>query len=122
VATLQQDGWTLDNAEDRHAQAPGTFHIPSRAERTGLQVGQMVQLLFLFLNAEPDGSPVIDGEKMWVTVRGAEGGRYWGQLKSLPHTSTALAPLDRIEFGPEHVGAVFVRRTDPRHPEHRPVG
>ncbi len=119
MATLEQDGWMLDNAESRHAEAPGTFHIPSRAERTGLQVGQMVKLLFLFLNAEPDGSPVIDCEKMWVTIQEVAAGRYRGHLESLPHTSTALAPLDRIEFGPEHVAAVLIRRTDPRHPEFR---
>ncbi len=113
MATLEQDRWALDNAESRHAEAPGTFHIPSRTERTGLQVGQMVQLLFLFLNAEPDGSPVIDCEKMWVTIQEIVGGRYRGQLESLPHTSAVVAPLDRIEFGPEHVAAVFIRRTDP---------
>ena len=122
MATVEQDRWTLDNAESRHAESPDTFHIPSREERTGLQVGQMVQLLFLFLNAEPDGSPIIDCEKMWVTIQGVAGGRYWGQLESLPHTSTAPAPLDRIEFGPEHAGAVFIRKTDPRHPEFRAGG
>jgi hypothetical protein len=119
MATLERDRWALDNAEGRHAEAPDTFHIPSRAERAGLQAGQMVQLLFLFLNEEPDGAPIIDCEKMWVTILGVADGRYWGQLESLPRTSTVLAPLDRIEFGPEHVGAVFIHRTDPRHPEYR---
>lgn len=119
MPTLEQDGWTLDDAERRHAEAPGTFHIPGQSERAGLRVGQMVQLLFLFLNEEPDGSRVIDCEKMWVTVLEVDGGRYCGQLESLPHTSRVLAPLDRIDFGPEHVGAVFIRKTDPRHPEYR---
>jgi len=122
MATLEQDRWMLDNAESRHAEAPNTFHIPSRAERTSLQVGQMVQLLFLFLNTEPDGSRIIDCEKMWVTIQEVAGGRYRGQLESLSHTSTALAPLDRIDFGPEHVAAVFIRRPDPRHPEFRAGG
>ena len=118
LSTLERDGWALDDAEQRHADNPRTFHIPDRAERAGLQVGQMVQLLFLFLNVDPDGSRVLDCEKMWVTIQGVSGGRYWGQLESLPRTSTVLAPLDRIDFGPEQVGAVFVRRTDPRHPEY----
>ena len=116
MATLEQNHWTLDNAESRHATAPDTFRIPSHAERSGLQAGQMVQLLFLFLNAEPDGSQIIDCEKMWVTIKGADGGRYWGQLESLPQTSNALAPLAQIEFGPEHVAALFIRKTDPGHP------
>ena len=119
MAKLEQDGWMLENAESRQAEAPDTFRIPSRAERIGLQVGQMVQLLFLFLNEEKDRLPVIDCERMWVTVQEVADGRYRGQLGSLPHTSKALAPLDQIEFGPENVAAVLVRRTDPRHAEHR---
>lgn len=122
MATLEKDRWMLDNAESRHVEAPDTFQIPSRAKRLGLPIGQMVQLLFLFLNAEPDGSPVIDCEKMWVTIQEIAGGRYRGQLESLPHTSTALAPLDRIEFVPEHGTAVFIRRSDARHTEFRAEG
>jgi hypothetical protein len=116
VPTLEDDGWELDDAEARHAEAPDSFQIPSREERTGLRVGDMVKLLFLFLNRQDDGSPIIDCERMWVTVLEVAGGRYTGQLESLPYTSKALAPLDTIHFGPEHVAAVFVRKNDPRHP------
>jgi len=122
MAALEHDGWTLDNAERRRAEAPGTFHIPSQAERTSLRVGQMVQLLFLFLNEETDGSPIIECEKMWVTIREASGRGYEGTLESLPVASTALAPEASIRFGPEHVSAVYIRKTDPRHPEYRRGG
>lgn len=119
MATFHADGWTLDNAEQRHAEAPATFHIPDRTERTSLRVGQKVQLLFLFLNEQPDGTEVVDCEKMWVTILEVRSGRYRGQLESLPHTSTALVPLDEIRFGPEHVAAVLIPKTDPRHPHYR---
>ena len=121
MPTLEDDGWELDDAEARHAEAPA-FEIPGRDERAGLRVGDMVKLLFLFWNRQPDGSPIIACERMWVTVQEAGGGRYRGQLESLPHTSAVLAPLDRIEFGPEHVAAVSVRKTDPRHPDVRGGG
>lgn len=119
MTTLERHGWALDDAERRHAESPATFHIPSRIERDGLAVGQMVQLLFLFLNTDPDGSKVIDCEKMWVTILRAESRRYWGRLESIPRTSVLVAPLDEIEFCPEHVGSVFIRKTDPRHPDYR---
>lgn len=118
MADLEQNGWTLDDAERRHAEAPETFQIPSQAERATLQVGQMVKLLFLFLNPELDGTPVVDCERMWVSVQEVARGRYRGRLESLPQTSSVLAPRDEIDFGPEHVAAVFVRKSDPRHPEH----
>ena len=122
MATLEQDGWTLDNAENRHAEAPSTFHIPSKAERSGLQPGQMVQLLFLLLDKEADGSSVIVCEKMWVTIRSASPQGYEGMLESLPVTSEALAPEASVRFEPEHVASVFIRKTDPRHPEYRASG
>jgi hypothetical protein len=116
MATMEDDGWTLDNAEVQHEASPRTFHIPSRAEREALRPGQMVQLLFHFLNREPDGSQVIDREKMWVTVKRVTPAGFEGQLESLPATSNALAPLATIQFGPEHVACVFVRKSDPQHP------
>jgi hypothetical protein len=111
VPTLEEDGWELDDAEARHAEAPGSFHVPSRAERMGLRVGDMVQLLFLFLNRQEDGSAIIDCERMWVTIKEVAAGRLTGQLESLPDTSTLLAPLDTIIFGPEHVAAVGWQRS-----------
>ena len=116
MATLEDDGWALDDAEARHAASPQTFHIPDRAEREALRPGQMVQLLFLFLNREPDGSPIIDCEKMWVTLKRVTPTGFEGQLESEPATSKALAPLATIRFGPEHVACVFVRRSDSQHP------
>ncbi len=113
---LYVDGWELDDAQARHAESPDTFPIPGPQERIGLRVGDMVKLLFLFLNRQDDDSPIIDCERMWVTVQKVVGGRFKGQLESLPVTSKALAPLDVIEFGPEHVAGVFIRKNDPRHP------
>src|SRR5437016_489468 len=96
VATLEEDGWELDDAEARRAEAPESFHIPSREERMGLRIGDMVKLLFLFLNSQDDGSPIISCERMWGTIQEVAGGRFKGQLESLPRTSSVVAPLDTI--------------------------
>ncbi len=78
----------------------------------------MVKLLFLFLNREPDGSQIIDCERMWVTLKSVTPAGFEGQLESMPATSKALAPLATVRFGPEHVAGLFVRKSDPRHPSY----
>ena len=117
MPTLEDDGWELESAEERHAAAPATFHIPSAQERRSLGLGQMVKLLFLFMNEE-NGKPIIDCERMWVTVTAETHGRYTGRLESLPSTSSVLQVGHVVEFGPEHVSAIQISRTDPRHPDY----
>jgi hypothetical protein len=116
MATLEADGWELDNAEELHAAYPDRYRIPPREERANLQVGALVKLIFL-LKTEEEGEEVIQGERMWCTIREVVGSRFVGALESLPVTSDVLQPGDRIEFGPEHVASVLIRRTDPRHPD-----
>lgn len=117
MPTLDEDGWELDNAEEMHARYPERFHIPSREERASLQVGARVKLVFLLMT-QRQGRPVVQGERMWCTVREAADGRYVGTLDSDPATSQVLRPGDRVEFGPEHVASVLIPKTDPRHPDY----
>ncbi len=116
--TLEEHGWELESAEERHAQAPDTFNIPNAAERSTLQSGQRVQLLFLFDVGE-DGELVIQCEKMWVTIHAVCDGRYEGTLDSCPATLEAVNPGDAISFGAEHVSCVLVAKTDSRHPKYK---
>lgn len=120
MATLELDGWELESAEERHAQAPHRFQIPSSEERTTLQAGQRVQLLFLLLESGADPNDPIMCERMWVTVNQASSTGYVGTLDSMPVSSDALQPGDQIEFGPQHVCSVLIPKTDPRHPEYKP--
>lgn len=122
-SNLDDHGWELESAEERHANSP-TFEIPELAERSSLQVGQMVQLLFLFPAKEDglfliddDGEPIVQCERMWVTIQHVDRGRYHGQLESLPCSSDVISPGDIIAFGPEHVSCVLIPLTDPRHPD-----
>ena len=118
MPTLEDDGWELESAEERHQAAPQSFEIPSRQERTSLGVGARVKLLFLFMNEE-GGKPIIDCERMWVTISSVDAGGYTGTLESLPATSAVIGPGQQVSFGPEHVASISVPRTDPRHPEYR---
>jgi hypothetical protein len=115
---FETEGWDLENAEKRHAHYPETFAIPDRAERDSLVVGQMVQLLF-WLKREMEGQTVIQCEKMWVTINEVAGGKYRGVLESDPFSSQVIRSGQVIEFGPEHVSCVFIRKTDPRHPDYK---
>ena len=76
--------------------------------------GSRVKLLFLFMN-EDDGKPIIDCERMWVTIVSVREGRYMGHLRSLPATSQVIVPGQVVTFGPEHVASISVPKTDPRH-------
>lgn len=88
--TLEEHGWTLESAEDRHANAPDSFQIPSRDERESLAIGRRVQLLFNFLNRDEHGE-IIDCEKMWVTIDSIHGNSYVGCLDNMPATSNLVA-------------------------------
>ena len=117
VPTLEENGWELESAEERKAQH-ASFDMPSLEERLSLQAGRRVKLLFLF-NTEQDGSPIIGCERMWVTIGSVAERYYVGCLENLPTLSDAIAPGDQITFGPEHVAAIMIPKTDPRHPEYK---
>lgn len=119
MPSLETTGWELEDAEERSARTGGRFKIPSAEERQSLRPGQRVKLLFLFVVKE--GPPMtVQGERMWVTVTSCEGGSYTGVLESLPQLSDSLSPGTTIEFTPNHVAAVLIPVTDPRHPDYRP--
>ena len=117
MSNLDADGWELESAEQRHADSSGRFQIPSRAERSALTEGQMVKLLFLFLNQDA-GKPILECERMWVTITSVSSDGYVGRLESLPASSEVLRPGDLIEFRAEHVCSVFIKKDEPRHPDY----
>ena len=116
MGTIDTDGWELESAEERHRAAPEKFQIPSLAERSGLTIGTMVQLLVLLPGRDGAGA-FIQCERLWVTVQEASTSGYVGQFESLPVTSDVLQPGARIPFQPHHVSSILVPTTDPRHPD-----
>src|SRR4051794_8274673 len=113
--TLERDGWELLSAEEQHLAAPASFHIPSIEERSTLGIGQQAKLLFLL--AVP-GKDLVQCERMWVRVTEVTAQRYSGVLESMPVTTGAIDLGAHVSFGPEHVAAVMIPKTDPRHPHY----
>ena len=90
-ASLDDDGWELESAVERHRQYPNKFEIPSEEERTSLQPSDMVKLLFLFLTND-EAEPIIQCERMWVTVQEIAETNYVGMLESPPVSSDVFDP------------------------------
>ena len=106
--TIEEDGWRLHSAEERHAAHPDTFEIPSLEARTSLLPGDGVKLLF-DIESRKDGRIFDRGvDRMWVIVRMRSEGRYVGILDSEPGKAEGLLlhAGDEIMFGPEHVAEI----------------
>jgi len=108
LATIEYVGWTLFSAEDRHAQQPDTFHLPSREARESLVRGDGAKLLFEIETR--DGDRVIDRgvDRMWVIVKGRTGSDYIGVLDSDPGFAGGLNlhTGQLITFRSEHVAEI----------------
>lgn len=93
-ASIEDDGWQLDNGEAYRADAPDTFWIPDLSARQNLQVGDFAKLIFR-IEFEDDATV----ERMWVIVtRRQEDGSYLGILDNEP---TSLIENERLWLGSE---------------------
>ena len=106
--TIEEDGWTLVSAEERHATHPGTFPIPSRAGRESLTPGTGVKLLF-HIETKENGKVVDRGiDRMWVITKVNFEGGYIGVLDNDPGSAEnlTLREGDMVFFMPEHVSDI----------------
>jgi hypothetical protein len=98
------DGWSLDDGEELHREAPETFWIPALNDRQSLQPGDFAKLVFRISVDDPN-SPV-SVERMWVVVRERVTEGYIGILDNEPD---GIAENDdlwlgvEIPFAPRHV-------------------
>jgi hypothetical protein len=98
--------WALDDS--------GTLDdgSPPEQRRRDLRHEDFVRLVFLNLNEESGNPPEEPGgpiaERMWLTdITRLDTGRYVGVLTNRPTAIEDLAMGDEVEFGPEHVVAVY---------------
>ena len=102
------DGWKLISAEERHAESPATFEIPSREKRLALAPGDAAKLLFE-IECREDGR-LIEHEvhRMWVIVKTRVNGGYLGVLDNDHGMGEGVSPKlgDVISFGPEHIASI----------------
>jgi hypothetical protein len=98
--------FSLIDGTRRNREHPETFEILPEEERSALVPGSVVRLGFEY----GDGS----GERMWVQVKAAQDGSYWGVLVNKPlQDDVGLCYGTPIDFGPEHVLAVYAQETAP---------
>ena len=108
MATFGADNWQLRSGEASHAASPQTFSIPSATERLRLTRGKAVKLIFEVEVEHPDGSLIIEAERMWVIVRDVLPDGFIGILDNKP---ASFDPADdvylrfgcEVPFAAEHV-------------------
>ncbi|NLT30360.1 MAG: DUF2314 domain-containing protein [Propionibacterium sp.] len=97
-------GFSLDNAEELRRDHPDSFDIPSHRERTSLQRGDLVKLVFRIVPTPTEGA---GAERMWVIISETDGDHYVGHLDNDPFRITTIQAGDPVTFGPEHVIAIL---------------
>lgn len=105
LATLDDDGWALVDAEQRLAARDRLYWIPARSERDHLEEhvpeGGYVKLIFRISDPAEPRYPAT--ERMWVSLISREGDWYHGHLANEPQTTgTALEGMP-VWFCAEHV-------------------
>lgn len=104
LATLFNDGWQLDDGEERHRESPHTFYLPPAEVRSTLQPGQIVKLIFRIELEDEDGVPTQEVERMWVIVQAPlENGMYVGTLDNDPQCTADIQSGMKVVFEPRHV-------------------
>lgn len=95
----------IEDAEEKHREAPRTFSIPRSDEREQLQPGALVKLHFHLAEKVP-GAP--EAERMWVEVlERLPDRRYRGKLTNQPFFLKDVARDDVLEFSSKQITAVY---------------
>ena len=103
LASLEADGWCLDDGEAAHAESPKTFEIPALHIRSALMPGDAAKLRF-YIRVATEGGDVEDfGERMWVEVKGRVNEWYRGELLNQPNCTPDIRPGWEVWFLPCHV-------------------
>lgn len=107
LATIEEDGWCLDNGVALHRRHPATFEIPPADHRENLQPGQVVKLRFVIHTGGTASSPELAGERMWVAVTERRGEFYVGLLDDDSTCSDRLQAGTQVVFRPENVIGIW---------------
>ncbi|KLD63931.1 hypothetical protein [Dyella japonica] len=120
LASIDVDGWMIDDGEVAHAAAPETYSIPSLADRLSIGPGDLAKIRFYIRVAEEDGQVFDHGERMWVQVTGRLDGWYRGELDNQPCCTDDIAPGLEVWFQARHV--ISILRSDESAKDSRVVG
>lgn len=107
MASMDRDGWQLENAEALAAAHPGGFALPGRDLRQSLPPGALAKLVFQIGFVDDDGDSFIHYQQLWIAIAERDGSGYHGALIEEPflfaHEDEALRFGAPVRFGPGHV-------------------
>lgn len=103
LATLETDGWTIDDGEQAHAAHPERYRIPPRGARTALGPGDLVKIRFFIRVRTQTGETEDQGERMWVEIQERHGDWYLGTLDNDPCCTDAIQSGMPLWFQARHV-------------------
>jgi hypothetical protein len=101
----ESEAWDLDDAEERHRNAPDIYSLPEIADRTRLRPGDRVELLFLFRGRDQHG-PFLQSERLPVNIHATSNTGYVGALEVAPRSSGLLSVGDCVLFEARHVCSI----------------
>jgi len=130
-ASLDKDGWELEDVVRLRECYEGNVEILTEEERSSVQPGDRVQMTFLLVREEGEDEgdeddagddsdvdddndePDVFAENMWVTVKKVlhkkDGSVYYvGTMDDIPIVSNVLSLGDEIVFGPENISNWWV--------------
>lgn len=102
-ASLDEDGWTLDDGEKAYAEHPDMFWIPSQQERHSLKAGDLAKLRFVLALIDEEENEEEAAERMWVEVEERFEGAYRGVLRNQPVSTDEVLLGMEVWFEPRHV-------------------
>jgi len=106
-ATLEDDGWQVDDALSRFQARDGVFWLPKLEDRQAIGTGSIAKMLFAIEASDVAGAPEVHRERMWVEVDGVVGADsdvcFTGILTNDPHNPGLTRAGMRVWFRPEHV-------------------
>ena len=107
--------WELENVLETSLKHKGTFFIPDEAERNNQKINNEVQLLFQRKNPVKDEP---SAQKMWVRITNISKDnhklKYTGIIIDYPKLSEDLDEGEEIEFGPDNIAKILIKKDDPR--------
>jgi hypothetical protein len=104
LPTFFDDGYELDDGEERHRESPSKFYVPPAEVRSSLQPGQIVKLIFRISLEDDDHVQTQEVERMWVIVQEPiQDGKYLGILDNDPECTEGIKSGLKVVFEPRHV-------------------
>ncbi|MEI0488440.1 DUF2314 domain-containing protein [Brachyspira pulli] len=93
----------LENAFELNKEYPDTFEIPSQKEIESLKVNDLVKLIFVEENDNPETMP----ERMWVKIIKINKDNFIGILDNYPYYIESVKYGDEIVFKIENIIDIY---------------